>query len=551
MSKKDTFPPTGFQQLYSENEIQPDISVSDLCENCLEEKKEVASKFFCLSCKMSFCEECNKTAHTLSVLKKHQRIKIKKGTLEKEEGSLERFCYKHNKNLRVFCFNCEQLICTNCAFSNHEDHEIKTIDIASKQYKLKNLDAVPQTLKRKEDFVTKVQQEKEMITQKLDQRLKDLDEKRDLLIKKIEQVVHNLKETITDEEMKKLKLLFEQEQKEKRNVGLLKTAEKNLSRLQSAQRRKDHLEILGYSVLFNHASDISVKSKKETLAAVSGPQKKLSIATQIESLMKMDFVTPFDISKCKIGINSKFGSIGDMMTITLTISNTNYQPSDYVPALIQCHVTEQKNNSEMVVTNFVRKQDFQGIFMCTFKPKAVSKYNVTKIVIDGEIILVNEINFEITAYSNCWNPNKKGERIALSNGNRSARFIGGSGRGKDRQIEGVQIMTSGVHTFRLKIDKLSGCMELGVKPPLKKGWVYKVGWTFCLDCAEKHSLGASYRFGKKCKTGDVITMIIDMDKHTLSYKLNDINLGVSSKNISKEVVIAVGIWGINNQISFL
>ncbi|KAJ3427809.1 hypothetical protein M0812_25439 [Anaeramoeba flamelloides] len=119
--------------------------------------------------------------------------------------------------------------------------------------------------------------------------------------------------------MKKLSLLKEQKQKEEKNVKLLKDAEKNVSRIQAAQRRKDYLEIVIFSILFNKASTITESQEEETLAAISGPQKQLYIADQTTALAKMTFSTPFDTSNSKVEIDKKFGSIGDTIRILYKI----------------------------------------------------------------------------------------------------------------------------------------------------------------------------------------------------------------------------------------
>ncbi|KAJ3446139.1 e3 ubiquitin-protein ligase trim [Anaeramoeba flamelloides] len=528
-----------------------EVSVSELCENCIEDGNEVLAKFYCKTCKMSYCEKCNDLAHSLTSLKRHKRVAIKNGSFQKNKDLVERTCSKHHKQLKVFCFDCEEVICTKCAFSDHEGHKIKIVEIASKEYKLKNYKLLNETLKRKDHFLVKLENETKTITSRLDYRLKDLQKKKEFLSQRLEKTFLQLKDEITDEEMKKLSMLGDQKQKEEKNVQLLKAAEKNFSRIQSAQRRKDHLEIVIFSILFNKASKITETQEEETLAVVSGPQKQLYIADQTTALAKMTFNTPFDTSNSKVEIDKKFGSIGDPIRILYKIYDSKNKLATYQPITSRC-VIKLPNNEQEVISNFTKMQNTSGTYYYEYKAKKSGKYEIASFTIDGEKIAIdNNLAFTINVYSNCWNENKKGERIALSDGNRSARYMGGSGRGKDRQIEGSQIMTQGVHTFRLKVVKLSGCMEFGVKPPQKKGWAYKVGWTFCLDCADKHSLGSSYRFGKKCKTGDVITIIINMDTHTVSYKINDNNLGIAHKNVAKELVLAVGIWGINDQLTFL
>ena len=41
------------------------------------------------------------------------------------------------------------------------------------------------------------------------------------------------------------------------------------------------------------------------------------------------------------------------------------------------------------------------------------------------------------------------------------------------------------------------------------------------------------QYGKKCKTGDIVDMYLDLYKLTISYSINNINYGVAYKNIDK------------------
>jgi len=84
------------------------------CNNCLERKGINNNKYFYfLTCNKIYCESCKNNGHI-----DHAYI---------EEKKRKRFCLRHNKEFKYFCFDCQENFCEEEKEEEHKKHEIKEI----------------------------------------------------------------------------------------------------------------------------------------------------------------------------------------------------------------------------------------------------------------------------------------------------------------------------------------------------------------------------------------------------------------------------------------
>lgn len=96
-----------------------------LCDICTDTKREAVKT--CLECVASYCD-----IH----LEPHQKAAgLKRHTLLEPLSNLEaRICEEHNQ-LRNFCKNDSVLICDVCAGSQHENHDVVSVQKAYEEMK--------------------------------------------------------------------------------------------------------------------------------------------------------------------------------------------------------------------------------------------------------------------------------------------------------------------------------------------------------------------------------------------------------------------------------
>ena len=93
------------------------------CENC----SEARAISFCRTCSMFICTNCTDAHKKMKAFEGHERVPIS----EMKEGALVRLppknpptstCKKHDGELKLYCFQCEQLICRDCTLVDHTGH---------------------------------------------------------------------------------------------------------------------------------------------------------------------------------------------------------------------------------------------------------------------------------------------------------------------------------------------------------------------------------------------------------------------------------------------
>ena len=111
------------------------LSKNVFCEIC--SKHRIQAKSFCKQCQKFICKRCVES-HALmaSLFEGHELISIEDfEKLSQEEvfskNSTKKKCRVHDKTLKIFCYQCEALICRDCIIIDHRDHKIQFNDVAA------------------------------------------------------------------------------------------------------------------------------------------------------------------------------------------------------------------------------------------------------------------------------------------------------------------------------------------------------------------------------------------------------------------------------------
>ena len=95
-----------------------------VCEQCIAGRKSVA---FCRQCAEFICDNCARIHQELKVFAGHVVASLeglKKGGLRNiplKEAPTSK-CSEHDKSLKIFCFDCDRLICRDCTIIDHNGH---------------------------------------------------------------------------------------------------------------------------------------------------------------------------------------------------------------------------------------------------------------------------------------------------------------------------------------------------------------------------------------------------------------------------------------------
>ena len=116
---------------------QAHSKVEAKCEMCSGDK----AKGFCRQCALFVCEKCIESHHRMKVFAGHKiasLIELKEGAKEiiMEEPPLQ-VCKEHDEVMKIYCFDCNCLICRDCTIEDHSGHNHKFIKKSAPEMKKK------------------------------------------------------------------------------------------------------------------------------------------------------------------------------------------------------------------------------------------------------------------------------------------------------------------------------------------------------------------------------------------------------------------------------
>ena len=109
-----------------------------LCEMCYNPNFTI----FCYHCHQNICDECMKSHHQIystDVVSVLDNLKFKQDRV-KEFSAVDTpplKCAFHNEVLKIFCFDCNQLICQGCAIFKHTAHKLANLKKAAPETRKK------------------------------------------------------------------------------------------------------------------------------------------------------------------------------------------------------------------------------------------------------------------------------------------------------------------------------------------------------------------------------------------------------------------------------
>ena len=100
------------------------------CDVCKFDDNAQSASSYCVQCAKNLCTQCEQHHANTTLFRDHNTVSIGTGTL----GTLSALeCPQHHEDIRYYCVNCHQPLCTVCALSKHAQHNITGIDSALSQ----------------------------------------------------------------------------------------------------------------------------------------------------------------------------------------------------------------------------------------------------------------------------------------------------------------------------------------------------------------------------------------------------------------------------------
>ena len=186
-----------------------------VCEMC-SRAKAVA---FCRQCTEFICNDCARMHGVMKVFTGHKVVTLQ----ELKEGGAKAIplkeapppmCKDHNEQLKIYCFDCNHLICRDCVISDHAGHKFEFVNKSAPRYK--------KTLKESLVPLAKIQTNISAATGEVDEVEREVSEQHKSVAGTIEQSFKQLHEILHKREKQLLDRASELKQQKLDNLGAQK-----------------------------------------------------------------------------------------------------------------------------------------------------------------------------------------------------------------------------------------------------------------------------------------------------------------------------------------
>ena len=186
-----------------------------LCEMCSRGKAEA----FCRQCTDFICSDCVRSHRILKVFAGHKVVTLQ----ELKEGGAKAIplkeapppmCKDHNEQLKIYCFDCNHLICRDCVISDHAGHKFEFVNKSAPRYK--------KTLKEGLAPLAKIQTNISTATREVEKVEREVSEQHKAVAGTIEQSFKQLHEILHKREKQLLDRASELKQQKLYNLGAQK-----------------------------------------------------------------------------------------------------------------------------------------------------------------------------------------------------------------------------------------------------------------------------------------------------------------------------------------
>ena len=189
--------------------------VEAMCEVCSRAKVEA----FCRQCAEFICSDCVTSHRRMKMFATHKVVTLQ----ELKEGGAKAIplkeappsmCKDHDEQLKIYCFDCNHLICRDCVISDHAGHKFEFVNKSAPRYK--------KTLKESLAPLAKIQTNLSAATREVEKVEREVSEQHKAVAGTIEQSFKQLHEILHKREKQLLDRASELKQQKLDNLGAQK-----------------------------------------------------------------------------------------------------------------------------------------------------------------------------------------------------------------------------------------------------------------------------------------------------------------------------------------
>ena len=173
-----------------------------VCEMCSRAKAEA----FCRQCTEFICNDCVRLHGVLKVFAGHKVVTLQ----ELKEGGAKAIplkeappsmCKDHDEQLKIYCFDCNHLICRDCVLYDHAGHKSEFVKKSAPQYK-KTLKESLVPLAKIQTNISAATREVEKVEREVSEQHKVVEETVKQSFKQLHEILHNREKQLLDKASK-------------------------------------------------------------------------------------------------------------------------------------------------------------------------------------------------------------------------------------------------------------------------------------------------------------------------------------------------------------
>ncbi|KAJ3423953.1 tripartite motif-containing protein [Anaeramoeba flamelloides] len=363
-----SFPPTS-----SLNESEEDKKQNQDNTNCQECNKVTAS-FYCPSCSISLCENCNDLYHPNEFLKKRHKICPIDQSSKMGSTKILSKCLIHNKELEFYCKHDRLLICSKCFFEKCSNHRSEVLSIENASNELlesskKICESISESILLYKFQLKNIKLNKEHLGKIYETENKKLTNKSNEIQELLNKVMKTNFETLNnfykfndlyfDEKINEINKLIEK----------LSNYPKDIQEFEKALSENQYVKVIEKSIAIQTAKEfLNVNDKNNDYKELTDFNKAINYRFIIDDIKNLTYKTKYDLENLVIECDSLTKAINNKIVFKVKYQNgTNENESgsesvsdkdknilDFNELNLQSVklYLQSPNNEEIVISNF-------------------------------------------------------------------------------------------------------------------------------------------------------------------------------------------------------
>ena len=356
----------------------------EMCELCCGDKV----KAFCQQCAQFICSECIKQHQRMKKLFPGHKITSFVQLHATQESSL-RMCEDHAEPMKIYCFDCNVLICRDCTIKDHLNHNHEFIT-AMKKKLIQELDPLKEVIVSLSDAVEKIQTTESEIEAQGNSATGDIEN----VFEELQEVIKTHKQKLLEEATIKVTQKLQRLSEQKKELSATCVTVKNvIEDIEECVKQSTDGDVMCVHAKLKNRIITEVEKhckKEQNLEPVEDADFKVNtscVEDVIEQLQSAKLfplpVVPVDPSQCTVTIEeAEAAEVYETTKLSLMIKSGNKKSTEGMGlCAIECTLKSQVNSKVAIKCHVSKVEDDE--YCIQFIPTIRGRHQLV-VVINGQ-----------------------------------------------------------------------------------------------------------------------------------------------------------------------